>query len=403
MSKLSLRECLIKGKKVLIRVDFNVPLDKEGRITDDSRIVASLPSIKYVLDQGGSAILMSHLGRPKNGPTPELSLKPCADALSSLLHREVLFAPDCVGPEVERLARSLKPGQVLLLENLRFYAAEEAPEKNPLFAEQLAGLGDLYVNDAFGTAHRVHSSTAAITQFFPEKSAAGFLLEKEIQFLGGALMNPQRPFHAIIGGSKISSKIGVLKALIKSVDVLLIGGGMAYTFFKATGISIGDSICEDAYLQEAVEVMDAAKAANVLLLLPSDNVVVSKTGVVQTVETKEGIPAGFKGADIGPKTIADFLKTLKQAKTILWNGPLGIFEDPRFASGTEAVAQALPSIDAITIVGGGDSIAAIHKAGVADKITHLSTGGGASLEYIEQGTLPGIEALTEKTIINNLK
>lgn len=393
--KLSLKNCSIKDKKALIRVDFNVPLDKEGHITDDTRIQSSLPTIRYVIENGGAAILMSHLGRPKNGKIPALSLKPCATRLSELLNKEVLFSPDCIGSDAEDMAKNLKPGDVLLLENLRFHAAEEAPEESSAFAKQLAGLGDFFVNDAFGTAHRAHSSTAVITQFFPGKAAAGFLMEKEIEYLGSILKNPERPFHAIIGGSKISSKIGVLKALLKKVDALLIGGGMAYTFFKAQGLEIGNSICEDEHLQSAREVLQACHAAGVALILPVDNVIVSGE-IVKIIETKNGVPAEFKGVDIGPRTITEFLNTLRNAKTILWNGPVGIFEDPRFANGTLSIAKALPSMNALTIVGGGDSVSAIQQSGVADKISHLSTGGGATLEFIEFGTLPGIEALSNK-------
>lgn len=398
--KLSLKDLHLSGKKVLLRVDFNVPLDKNGHITDDTRIQASLPSIQYILDHDGSVILMSHLGRPKEGKDPKLSLKPCATRLSELLKRPVQMADDCVGPEVEKKVSQIKPGDILLLENLRFHPGEEKPEKYPEFVKQLAKLGDLYVNDAFGTAHRAHASTATIAQYFPGKAASGFLLEKEIQFLGSALLNPTHPFYAIIGGAKISSKIGVLKSLIKKADGLLIGGGMAYTFFKAKGIQIGNSIHEDEFLQTAREFMEDCKKANKTLLLPIDIVVAEKiepNAKTKLIEAQQGIPPGFEGVDIGPKTIASFTTQLQDAKTIFWNGPLGVFEQKEFAKGTEAIAKAVAQSKAVTVVGGGDSIAAIESAGVANKITHISTGGGAALEYIEFGKLPGIEALSDFT------
>lgn len=394
--KLSLKDCSVANKKVLIRVDFNVPLDKAGQIADDTRIAAALPSINYVLDNGGAAILMSHLGRPKNGVNKGLSLEPCAKRLSELLKKEVLFAPDCIGEQVQGMVRDLKPGQLLLLENLRFHKGEESPDEDPAFVKQLAALGDLYVNDAFGTAHRHHASTAAIAQYFPGNAAAGFLLGKEVEFLSAFLTAPARPFHAIIGGAKISSKIGVLKALLKKVDALLIGGAMAYTFFKAQGIAIGDSLCEEEHLSDALDIMQAAQANGVNLLLPIDNIIVSADSSIDLVNTISGIPDGYKGVDIGPKTVSEFLSCLGMAKTIFWNGPLGVFEDARFSRGTEIIAKALPTFSAKTIVGGGDSAAAVRAAGVAEKIAHLSTGGGASLEYIELGALPGIDALSNK-------
>lgn len=398
MTKLSLKNLPLNGKRVLMRVDFNVPLNKEGNITDDSKIVASLPSIKYVLDQGGSLVLMSHLGRPKEEFTPDMSLKPCAKRLSELLNREVLMAPDCVGDTVAAEAKRLKPGQILLLENLRFHRGEEHPDKDPLFVKQLADLGDFYINDAFGTAHRGHASTAAITKYFPDKAAAGILLNKEIQVLGGALKNPKRPFCAILGGAKVSSKFGVIRSLMQKADSVLIGGGMAYTFFKAQGIKIGDSICENDCLDKARELLAASGKGCAKLILPVDVVIAreAKEGIRgKTIPITEGIPDGYKGLDIGPETVVAFTKELKQAATILWNGPLGVFEVDEFAKGTNAIAHILSQLKATTIVGGGDSVAAVQEAGVADKITHLSTGGGASLEYIEFGTLPGIEALSD--------
>lgn len=396
MQKLSINECSVKDQKVLVRVDFNVPLSKEGKITDDSRIRASLPTIQYILENGGSAILMSHLGRPKSGPSPELSLRPCAEHLSELLGTNVGFITECIGKDAQEQTKNLQPGQIVLLENLRFHQAEEKPEKDPLFAQQLASLGDLYVNDAFGTAHRAHSSTEKIAHFFPGKAAMGFLLEKEIDFLDALVKNPSRPFHAIIGGSKISSKIGVLTALITKVDALLIGGGMAYTFLKAQGFAIGSSICEEEYVEKAKAIISQAESQGVRLLLPIDHVTVAEQTNVSLVNTSDGIPSNAAGVDIGPKTISEFLECLFEAKTIFWNGPLGIYEDPRFSQGTLIIAKALPTFGATTVVGGGDSLAAVRNAGVAEQIDHLSTGGGASLEYLEFGTLPGIEALSNR-------
>lgn len=395
--KLSIKDLPIKGKKVLMRVDFNVPLDGSGGITDSTRITAALPSISYVLEKGGSLILMSHLGRPKGKRVPEMSLKPCAEYLSGLLGKEVLLAPDCTGPETEQLVRNMKPGQVLLLENLRFHDGEEHPDKDPGFAEALAKFGDFYVNDAFGAAHRAHSSITSVSRFFPGKSAAGFLMEKELTFLGEALLNPKRPFYAIIGGAKISTKIGVIEALLKKADAVLIGGGMAYTFLRAQGINIGSSIHEDEFLDMTRNLLFGKDASK--LILPQDFVVADQVGsgaATRAVDAKDGIPQGFQGVDIGPKTIRQFTERLQGAATVFWNGPLGVFEVPEFAKGTEAIAKALTSLNAITIIGGGDSIAALHRLGLAEQISHLSTGGGASLEYIEYATLPGIEALSNK-------
>lgn len=398
--KLSLTDLDVNGKRVLMRVDFNVPLDKNGGITDDSRIRAAIPSIKYIIEHGGSVILMSHLGRPKDAPSSELSMNRCAKRLSELLGKAVLMAPDCIGENVQKLAKNIKPGQVLLLENLRFYRAEEHPEEDPLFARKLASMGDIYVNDAFGTAHRAHSSTVEVPRYYSGNAAAGLLMVKEIQFFGEALKNPKRPFYAILGGAKISSKIGVIRALLEKVDVLLIGGGMAYTFFKAQGIPIGNSLHEDAFLQEAKDILEIAKKNHKKLLFPIDNVVAdsfSNDANFQTINSEEGIPEGFQGMDIGPKTIKVFSDELQKAATIFWNGPLGVFEFPNFANGTNTIAHTLAKLPktVTTIVGGGESIAAVQAAGVADKITHISTGGGASLEYIEYGQLPGIEALSD--------
>lgn len=387
-----------------MRVDFNVPQNSNGEITDDTRIKAALPSINYVLDHGGSLILMSHLGRPKSKPSPEFSLAPIAKRLSELLKREVIMAPDCMGEKAEKLVKNLKPGQVLLLENLRFYPFEEKPEQDPNFAKTLASYGDLYVNDAFGTAHRAHSSTATVAKYFTGKAAAGFLMQKEIDFLGDALLNPKHPFIALIGGAKISSKLGVIQSLIKKVDALLIGGGMAYTFLKAQGKKIGNSIHEDASLDDARNILKECQNAGVKLLLPVDFVIAQKIeNNVQTqiVTADQGIPDGYEGADIGPKTVELFNNELKKAQTILWNGPLGVFEIPTFAKGTNAIAKFLSGLKSVRIVGGGDSVSAIQNAGLGEKFTHLSTGGGASLEYIEFGTLPGIEALRGEQNLKN--
>ncbi len=380
----------VANKKVLVRVDFNVPLDKEGHITDDTRIIASLPTIEYLSSKGAKVILLSHLGRPK-GKSKEFSLAPCAKALSELLKKPVALAPDCIGDEVDRLIDTMKPGDVLLLENVRFYPAEEKPELDPSFAQKLAHNKDIYINDAFGTAHRAHSSTATVAKYFPGKKAAGFLLEKEITFLGEALANPKKPFFAIIGGAKISTKIGVLKALVNKVDALFIGGAMAYTFMKAKGISIGDSLVEDDMIDTAKEIL----SSKIAIYLPVDTVAATAFDNSAPFKTFEnGIPQGYQGMDIGEKTIKEWSKALQEAKTVLWNGPVGVFEMPNFAKGTNALAHSLASLkDATTIVGGGDTVSAIQQEGLAGSFTHLSTGGGASLEFLEFGTLPGIEAL----------
>lgn len=395
--KLSLKDLEVKDKKVLMRVDFNVPLDKKGHILDDTRIKAAIPSIEYVLKQGGSLILMSHLGRPKGVVNPELSLKPCAQRLSEILKIPVQMASDCIGQEVQNQADYLKPGQILLLENLRFHEGEEHPEKDPNFAKQLADLGDVYVNDAFGTAHRAHASTAIVAQYFKKCAAAGFLMEKEIAFLEQIITNPDRPFYAIVGGAKISSKIGTLKALLNKVDALFIGGGMAYTFFKVLGIPIGNSLYEEAFIEEAKQILISSEQQGKKIYLPFDNVIaksIQENSAGQVVLTHDGIPDGFMGVDIGPKTIEKYSEVLINGKTIFWNGPMGVFENKNFASGTNAIAHLLAAVHGTTIVGGGESVAAVEAAGVADKISHISTGGGATLEYIEFGTLPGIEALT---------
>jgi len=405
MSKLFIEDLSCKGKRVLMRVDFNVPLDDQGRVTDQTRIAASLPSIRYVLEKGGSLVLMSHLGRPKGKPSPEFSLAPVASLLSSLLKQPVAFASDCRGKAVLAQVKSLLPGELLLLENLRFHRAEEYPEEDPSFAEELASFGDLYVNDAFGSSHRKHSSLYTVPRFFEGRAAAGYLLEKEIHFLGHNLKDPRRPFYALIGGAKVSTKLGVITSLLDKVDALLIGGGMAYTLLKAQGMHIGQSLCEETLLPQAREILLLAEQKGVPLHLPADFVVAkecSPTASYHYVERAEGIAHDYQGLDIGPKTIASFSHTLKDAALILWNGPVGVFEIPLFAKGTYAIAEAIAASSALTIVAGGDSIAALNATGLASTISHISTGGGATLEYIEYGTLPGIEALSEKKSLQNL-
>jgi phosphoglycerate kinase len=392
----SIRDLDLHNKRVLIRVDFNVPLDSQGVITDDTRIVASLPTIAYVLQQQGKVILISHLGRPK-GKSKEYSLMPCAKRLSELLGKPVLFAPDCIGDEVEALIAKMNPGEVVLLENVRFYPAEEKPEVDPSFAAKLARLADVYINDAFGTAHRAHSSTTTVATYFPGKAAAGFLLEKEINFLGTALKTPKRPFYAIIGGAKVSTKIGVLKSLITKVDALMLGGCMSYTFLKAQGIPVGDSPIEEDQISTALEIIEMCRAAKVKLYLPKDVVAATQfqnDASCKTFTMPSGIEDGYQGMDIGPKTLEEWSHALAHVKTVIWNGPVGVFEFPNFAKGTFGLAKRLAELKkAVTIVGGGDSIAALQQIQLTDAMTHISTGGGASLEYMEFGTLPGIEVL----------
>ncbi len=393
----SLKNVSLKGKKVLLRVDFNVPLDSQCHITDDTRIKAALPTIRHIIGQGASVVLMSHLGRPKGQKNAKYSLKPCAEHLSEILGKKVLFAPDCIGKETKELVDKLSPGEVLLLENLRFHPAEEHPEDDTAFAGQLASYGDIYVNDAFGTAHRKHASTYFVPTLFSGKAFSGFLMEREIEYLHNIIKNPKRPFYVILGGSKISDKCGVIAALMKIADYVLIGGGMTYTFLKAQGIAIGNSIHEDAFLEQARQLELLSKLPGYgRLILPVDLLVadhLSENAATQVVRSTDGIPAGYEGVDIGPRTIEYYTAELRQAATIFWNGPVGVFEIPLFAKGTNALADAMAHLSAITIVGGGDSVAAIQAAGVADKITHLSTGGGACLEYIEFGSLPGVDVL----------
>ncbi len=390
---MNLNPHLVKDQKVLVRVDFNVPLNDEGTITDDTRIRAAIPTIEYILNHGGTPIIMSHLGRPKGEKNAKFSLEPCAKRLGELLKTPVLMAPDCIGSKVEEMASQLKIGQVLLLENLRFHKGEEDPKSDPGFASELAKLGDVFVNDAFGAAHRNHSSIVGITQFFKGKAAFGLLMEKEIAFLGSALNKPKHPFYAIIGGAKVSSKLGVIQALLEKIDALFIGGAMAYTFLEAQGFSIGNSLSEKDLIPTAKNILKRAKAP---IFLPKDLVIAknfSNDSEKKVIKVVEGIPEGWEGMDIGPETQKEWSDKLKTAQMIFWNGPLGVFEMSNFSKGTLEIANALAGIEAITIVGGGDSVAAINQSGLTEKFTHISTGGGASLEYIEKGNLPGIDAL----------
>lgn len=397
MNKLQLQDLDLKGKRVVMRADFNVPQNKDGSISDDTRIRATLPTMQYILKQGASLVVLGHIDRPKGKRDPKLSLKPCAQRLSELLGQEVLMADDCIGETVHGMAVKLKPGQVLMLENTRFHAAEEKPSSNPSFVKQLADLGDVYVNDAFGAAHRNHASTAAIATYFPGKAAAGLLMQKEIEAFDALICNPKRPFYAISGGSKISGKMGVIKALVSKVDALFICGGMAFTFYKAQGIPIGNSIHEDDYLDTAKQLMQECAQKNIPLYLPKDLVIAdsfNENSKIKNCLASDGIPAGWQGVDIGPHTLAEWGNALKGAQTIFWNGPPGVFEMPPFAKGTRGLAQLLSQLPATVVVGGGDSVSAINQLGLAEKFAHVSTGGGAALEYIELGHLPGIEALS---------
>ena len=430
--KKTIEDVSVQGKKVLVRVDFNVPMDKETgtKITDENRILGALPTIQYLLKNGAALILCSHMGKPHNVfndklklnkkekakiealPAEEqeaataaalekakkdvkkLSLAPVAARLAELLGQEVIMAKDVIGPDAQAKAAALKPGQVLVLENLRFHAEEE--KNDPEFAKALAGYADLYVNDAFGTAHRAHASTAGVADYLP--AVSGYLIEKELKFLGSAVENPERPFVAILGGAKVSTKIGVIENLIEKVDALVIGGGMAYTFAKAMGGEVGDSLLEEDKIDLAKELIAKAKAKGIQFLLPVDTLAADafdNNANTQVVPTG-AIPAGWQGVDIGPETQKLFAKTIREAKTVVWNGPMGVFEFPNFAKGTIAVAQALAEADCISIVGGGDSAAAVTQLGFADKITHISTGGGASLEFLEGKVLPGVAALNDK-------
>ena len=403
MGKLSIKDLNLKGKRVFLRVDFNVPLDDSGHVMDDTRIVETLPTIEYAVGNHARLVLASHLGRPKGKPNPKMSLKPVAERLRNLLDERigrginVGFAPDCIGMQAEEMASKLEKGHTVLLENLRFHPEEEANDER--FSQELAKLADYYVNDAFGTAHRAHASTVGITKFV-KKSAAGLLMQKELDYLGRALHHPGRPFIAILGGAKVSDKIPVIQNLIGKVDALLIGGGMAYTFLKARGMEVGNSLVEDDKLELALKLLDQAKARGTKFLLPLDHVVASKVAPdakTHVVVDGHAIPGRQMGLDIGPKTVALFSEQIEKATTILWNGPMGVFEQEAFAHGTYAVARAVAANrSALSIVGGGDSVSAVHKAGVAEKISHISTGGGASLEFLEGKKLPGVEALSNK-------
>jgi phosphoglycerate kinase len=389
-SKKTIRGIDVKGKKVLVRVDFNVPI-KDGVVGDDTRVRAALPTIQYLVDHGAAVILCSHLGRPKGGPDPKFSLKPVADHLGKLMGKPVAFAEDCVGEKADAATKGLKPGQVLVLENTRFHPEEE---KNDLdLAKKMASLADVYVNDAFGTAHRAHASTEGVARFLP--GVSGFLMEKEIKYLGEAIANPKRPFVAILGGAKISDKIGVIKNLLTKADVILIGGGMANTFFKARGFNVADSLVEDEALETAKELLVIGGDK---LLLPVDMVLADKFDAEAQARTVPvgNVPEGWRILDIGPATIAVYNKVIAGAGTVVWNGPMGVFEFPAFAKGTFEVAKAVAASKAISVIGGGESVAAIQQSGLADKITHISTGGGASLEMLEGLVLPGLAALQDK-------
>ncbi len=394
MNKKTVKDIDVTGKRVFVRCDFNVPQDENGKITDNRRIVSALETIKYLIEKNAKVILCSHLGRPKGEFKKEFSLKPVAEELTKLLGKEVKLADDVIGESAQNLVGQMQDGDVILLENVRFHAEEEKNDAE--FAKKLASLADIYVNDAFGTTHRAHASTAGIAAYLP--AVSGFLIEKEINFMGNTLENPQRPFVAILGGAKVSDKIGVIDALLEKVDTLIIGGGMAYTFFKAQGYGVGNSLCEEDKLDLAKGLMEKAKQKGVKLLLPIDTVVGKefKKDTESKVVAWTDIPEDWEGFDIGPETIKMFAEEVKKAKTVVWNGPLGLFEFDQFAVGTNAIAKELAESDAITIIGGGDSAAAVEKAGLSDKMSHVSTGGGASLQFLEGKNLPGIECLQDK-------
>jgi 3-phosphoglycerate kinase len=394
MNKKTVKDIDVAGKRVLVRVDFNVPLDENRNITDDRRIVAALPTIQYLIDQGAKVILASHLGRPKGAPNPKYDMAPVAAKLSEVLGKPVTRVNDCIGPDVQAAVDAMKAGDVVLLENVRFYAEEE--KNDPDFAKKLAAPAELFVNDAFGTAHRAHASTEGVTKYLP--GVAGSLMQKELDYLGKAIGNPDRPFLAILGGAKVADKIPVIDNLLTKVNSLIIGGGMAYTFFKAMGFEIGTSLLDADGLDLAKEAMEKAKKLGVSLELPIDIVVGEKfeAETPSKVVPVDGIPADWMGLDIGPETIKKFSEIVKNSKTVVWNGPMGVFEMPRFAIGTRAIAQAMADSGATTIVGGGDSAAAVEQMGFADKMSHVSTGGGASLEFLEGKVLPGVAALMDK-------
>ena len=396
LNKKTVEDIDVKGKRVLVRCDFNVPLDENRNITDDTRIVGALPTIEYLIKSGAKVILCSHMGKPKGEPKPELSLAPVAKALSEKLGKDVIFAPDdnVVGENAKKAVAEMADGDVVLLENTR-YRVEETKNIDD-FSKELASLADVFVNDAFGTAHRAHCSNVGVTQYLPV-AVCGYLIQKEIQFLGNAVNNPVRPLAAILGGSKVSSKISVINNLLEKVDTLIIGGGMAYTFMKAKGLSIGTSLLEEDFIGYASDMMKKAEEKGVKLLIPIDSVEASEYSNDAEIKISEGgIDDGFMGLDIGPKTIELFSNALKDAKTVVWNGPMGVFEMSNFAKGTNAIAKVLAELDATTVIGGGDSVAAVNKAGLADKMTHISTGGGASLEFLEGKDLPGIVAINDK-------
>lgn len=393
--KKTVKDVDVRSKRVLVRVDYNVPLDANGNVSDDKRITASLPTINYLLEQGARIILCSHLGRPKGEVKKEFSLAPVAKRLKELLPNvNIYFASDCIGEEAQQKAAALKDGEILLLENLRFHKEEE--KNDPEFAKKLASLAEIYVSDAFGTVHRAHASTAGVAAYLP--AVAGFLIGKELSIMGGALENPERPFVVILGGAKVADKIGVITNLLNKCDTLLIGGGMAYTFFKAMGYEIGDSLLDAESIDLAKQLMETAKQKGVKLLLPVDTVVAKAfaADAEHMTVASNAIPAGWQGLDIGEKTRELFAAEIKNAKTVIWNGPMGVFEFPAFAKGTEAVAKACAECGGTTIIGGGDSASAVKKLGYADKMTHISTGGGASLEFLEGKVLPGVAALNDK-------
>lgn len=389
-----IRDVDVKGKRVLVRVDFNVPMNEQGEIVDDKRITAALPSIEYLIDHEAKVILMSHFGRPKGQVVDAMRMDPIAARLAELLDKPVLKLDNCIGGEVQNVVNKMKNGDVVLLENVRFHPEEEANDQT--FAKQLASLGELYVNDAFGTSHRAHASTAGVAQYLP--AVAGFLMEKELEFLDQAVNNPKRPFVAILGGAKVKDKIAVIESLLNKVDVLIIGGGMAYTFLQAKGYEVGNSLLDKDRVEFCREILQQVEAKDVKILLPVDVVIAKEfaADAENKVVAADNIPMDWQGLDIGPKTIALFSEAIKHAATVVWNGPMGVFEWPAFASGTNSIAEALAKSKAITIIGGGDSAAAVEQAGLAHEITHVSTGGGASLEFLEGKELPGVAALNDK-------
>ncbi len=394
-NKKTLEDIEVQGKKVFCRVDFNVPIDDNGKITDDTRIQAALPTIRHLIKQGAKVILASHLGRPKGKPDPAYSLGPVAIHLSKLLGRQVIMAPDCIGENVQLLADQLNKGQVMLLENVRFHSGET--DNDPTFAAQLAALGEIYVNDAFGTAHRAHASTEGVAHLL-QPAVAGYLMQKELQYLGSALTDPERPFVAILGGAKVSDKITVIENLLAKVDIILIGGGMAYTFLKAQGLEVGQSLVEEDRIALAGDLLYQAQKNDVKFLLPIDHVVAKKFAPdsPSTITKNAEFPAQGMGLDIGPETIKIYVQHISNAKTVVWNGPMGVFEFDAFSKGTFAIAEALAKSDCLSIIGGGDSVAAVNKSNLQNQMTHISTGGGASLEFLEGKALPGVVALTDK-------